>query len=185
MKKLFLIVPTLAATPAFAASGPFFSLDNTDFVVTIAFVLFVAVLVYLKVPGLIAKMLDDRAEGIQSDLDEARSLREEAQTLLASYERKQREVAEQSERIIATAKEEANQAAEKAKQDLQASIARRLQAAVDQISSAEAAAIREVRDTAITVAVAAASDVISAKMTAKDGGALIDASIKDVADKLH
>ena len=101
----------LLASPAFAADGPFFSLRNTDFVVLIAFLLFVGILVYLKVPGLLMGMLDKRAEGIKTELDEARALREEAQTLLASYERKQKEVQAQADRIVAAAKEEAVAAA--------------------------------------------------------------------------
>jgi F-type H+-transporting ATPase subunit b len=48
----------------------------------------------------------------------ARALREEAKSVLASYERKQKEVAEQTERIISTAKEEAMAAAKQAKADL-------------------------------------------------------------------
>jgi F-type H+-transporting ATPase subunit b len=175
----------LAASPAFAASGPFFSLNNTNFVVTIAFVLFICVLLYLKVPALVTGILDDRAENIRKELDEARSLREEAQTILASYERKQKEVAEHAENIIEHAKVEAAAAAEAAKEDLKSSIARRLASAEDQIASAESAAIREVRDRAVAVAVAAASDVIAKSMTAKDGGALIDAAIGDVGKKLN
>ena len=94
----------LTATPAFAASGPFFSLANTDFVVTLAFLLFIGVLFYFKVPGLVGGLLDKRAECIQSELDEARALREEAQSILASYERKQKEVAEQADMIVKNAK---------------------------------------------------------------------------------
>ena len=68
---------------------------------------------------MLAGLLDKRAEGIKSDLDEARALREEAQTLLASYERKQREVAEQAERIVTQAKADAEAAAEEAKANLE------------------------------------------------------------------
>jgi len=175
----------LVASPVLAASGPFISLNNTNFVVLIAFVLFVAVLLYLKVPSLIGGILDKRADGIREELDTARTLREEAQSLLASYERKQKEVAEQSAGIVAHAKAEAEAAGIQAQEDLKASIARRLQAAEDQIASAEASAVREVRDTAISVAIAAASDVITGGMSAKDGGALVDAAIKDVGGKLN
>ncbi len=121
-------VASLAATPALAAKGPFFSLGNTDFVVLLGLLVFLGVLVYFKVPGLLGGMLDKRAEGIQADLDEARQLREEAQTLLASYERKQKEVKDQAERIVATAKEEAAAAGIQAKLDLERSVARRLAA---------------------------------------------------------
>lgn len=184
--KILYTLPAFALTsaPAFAA-GSGFNLGNTDFVVAIAFVIFIGVLVYLKVPGLITGMLDKRAEGIQSELDEARALREEAQSILASYERKQKEVSEQADLIVANAKSEASAAAEQAKEDIKTSIARRLQGAEDQISSTKAAAVKEIRDTAVTVAISAASDVIAKGMSAKDANGLIDAAIEDVASKLH
>ena len=179
------ILLAFTAVPAFASSGPFFSLSNTTFVVTIAFVLFVGVLLYLKVPALVAGILDKRAEGIKSEIDEARALRDEAQAIMASYERKQKEVQKLAGKIVDTAKEEAKLAAKQAKADLKDAIKRRLQAAEDQIASAEASAIKEVRDTAISVATAVAGEVIAANMSTKDAGNLVDVAIKDVAAKLH
>ncbi|MCK0096644.1 F0F1 ATP synthase subunit B [Yoonia sp. F2084L] len=176
----------IAASPALAAGDkPFFSLANTDFVVTIAFAIFIGILLYFKVPGLVGGMLDKRANSIKAELDEAKALREEAQSLLASYERKQKEVQEQSARIVAAAKEEATNAATAAKEDIAKSITRRLAAAEDQIASAEASAVKEVRDQAIAVAVGAAKDVIAKQMDAKSAGALIDDSIATVGEKLH
>ncbi|MCA8882983.1 MAG: F0F1 ATP synthase subunit B [Rhodobacteraceae bacterium] len=186
MKKLSLILAmATAASPALAASGPFFSLHNTNFVVLLAFLLFIGILIKFKIPSLLGGMLDKRAEGILADLDEARALREEAQTLLASYERKQKEMQDQAARIVAGAKKEAEAAAEQAKADLQVSIARRVQAAQDQIASAEASAVKEVRDRAIVVAVAAARDVMAQQTTADRVAASIDSSIDEVAAKLH
>jgi F-type H+-transporting ATPase subunit b len=185
MRKLATLLALTAATPAFAASGPFFSLHNTNFIVLLAFILFILVLFYFKVPGMLGKMLDKRAEDIQSELDEARTLREEAQTLLASYERKQKEVQDQADRIVAHAKEEANLAAEQAKADLAKSIERRMKAAEDQIASAEASAVKQVRDQAVTIAIGAANDVITKQMTATEGNKLIDAAIAEVDAKLH
>lgn len=184
MKKLSLAL-MLTGAPAMAATGPFLSLRNTDFVVTIAFLLFVGVLVYFKVPALIGGMLDKRAAGIKADLDEARALREEAREILASYERKHKEVQAMADRIVETARREAQAAADDAKADLKSSMARRLAAAQDQIASAEAAAVREVRDRAIAVAVAAAGDLIAARMTAAERGRLVEASIAEVEAKLH
>lgn len=185
MRKLATLLALTAASPAFAASGPFFSLKNTDFVVLIAFILFLLVLLKFKVPSTLGGLLDKRAEGIQSELNEARALREEAQTILASYERKQKEVQEQADRIVAQAKGDAMAAAEQAKADLKDAIARRLVAAEDQIASAEASAVKEVRDQAVVVAVSAANDVIAKGMTAADGNKLIDAAIAEVDTKLH
>lgn len=180
------LIAALVATPAFAAGGkPFFSLANTDFIVSLGFIVFIGVLLYFRVPGMLAGMLDKRADQIRSELEEARALREEAQTVLAGYERKQEEVKAQSERIIEHAKEEARQAAELAKADIAESIERRLKAAEDQIASAEASALREVKDRAVQIAVAAAGEVIAKSMTKKDAGALIDQSIDTVEAKLH
>ena len=186
MRVLLPTVLLLAATPAAAAGDkPFFSLANTDFVVSIAFLIFIGILVYFKVPGLVGGMLDKRAQSIQDELNEAKALREEAQSLLASYERKQKEVQEQAERIVAAAKEEATNAAAAAKDDIAKSIERRLAAAEEQIANAEATAVKEVRDQAISVAIGAARDVIAKQMDAKAAGALIDNAIDTVGAKLH
>ncbi|WP_103258540.1 F0F1 ATP synthase subunit B [Tabrizicola aquatica] len=185
MKKLSILFALLAG-PALAAEGkPFFSLQNTDFVVLLAFLSFIALLVYLKVPARLMGMLDARAAMIKSELNEARALREEAKTILASYERRQKEVQEQAERIVASAKDEAMAAAEQAKADLKASIARRMASATDQIASAEAGAIRQVREQAVAVAVAAAGDVLAKQMTADAAAASIDAAIAQVETRLH
>lgn len=185
MKKLIVLAATLIASPALAASGPFFSLYNTNFVVLIAFLVFVGILVWKNVPGLLARVLDDRAQMIRNDLDEARLLREEAKALLATYEARQKEVQEQSLRIIAAAKDEALAAAAQAKQDLHASIGRRMAAAEDQIESAVKSAERAVRDQAITVSIAVAGQVLAKQMTAEGATASIDAAIAQVAAKLH
>jgi F-type H+-transporting ATPase subunit b len=181
----------LVAGPALAAGeespkGLFNpSLGNTDFVVLIGFLLFLAIIFYFNVHAMLMGMLDKRAEGIKADLDEARALREEAQTLLASYERKQREVAEQADRIVANAKADAEAAAEQARADLQVSIARRLQAAEDQIANAETKAVNAVRNKAVEVAIAAAADSIAKSLADADADKMIDASIDEVARRLH
>ena len=184
MKKLSILL-ALLASPAMAASGPFFSLQNTNFVVLIAFIAFIGLLVYMKVPAKLTGMLDGRAVAIKAELDEARALREEAKSILASYERRQKEVQELADRIISTAKDEALAAAAQAKADLTASSARRLASATEQIASAEAGAIRQVREQAVSVAVAAAGDVLSKQMTAEAASSSIDAAIAQVEARLH
>ena len=153
--------------------------------VLLGFIAFVALLVYLKVPAKLTGMLDARAVAIKSEIDEARSLREEAKSILATYERRQKEVQEQAERIVASAREEAMAAAEQAKAELKRSIARRMAAATDQIASAEAAAIRQVREQAVNVAVAAAGDVLAKQMTAEAASASIDSAIAQVEARMH
>lgn len=160
-------------------------LHNTDIVVTIAFLVFVGILLYYRVPSMITSRLDARAEQIRRDLEEARSLREEAQGLLAQYERRQKDVKSQADDIVQAARAEAERAAEAGKADIRRSVDRRLKTATDQIQAAEAAAIKQIRDRAAIVATAAAAEVIRDRMSEKEATAFLDRSIGEVAGKLH
>jgi F-type H+-transporting ATPase subunit b len=160
-------------------------LNNTNIVVAIGFVIFVGILVYFGVPGMLTRALDARAVRIKAELAEARALRDEAQTLLASYERRQKDVKAQAEDIVTAARAEAQNAAEAATEDIRNSVARRLKTATEQIAAAEQSAIRQIKDQAVTVAVAAAGDVLRESMKAADANRLIDTAISEVGDKLH
>ncbi len=160
-------------------------LHDSHFVVAISFVLFFGLLAYLGVHKLLGGLLDRRADRIREELDEVRRLREEAQAIFAEFERKHREVDTQVGEIVAHAKAEAEQAAERAKADLAASIERRLKGAEEQIAMAEANAVREVRDRAVQVAIAAAAEVMAARLTDARADALVDDAIERVGERLH
>ena len=173
------------AALAVPLAGKFLALDSTDTWVLVAFALFIGLLVYLGVPGMVGKMLDDRAETIRGQLNEARKLREEAQRKLAEFERKHAEVERQADEIVARAKHEAEAAAEEAKKSIEASVAQRLKSAEEQIAMAEADAVREVRNTAVDAAVTAARKVLSETIGAQDHATLIDAAIQETASRAN
>ncbi|MGZ9810974.1 F0F1 ATP synthase subunit B [Pseudoroseicyclus sp. H15] len=198
MRKLSIALASLVtAAPAFAQEvieesevtdgghDTFLSLYNTDFIVLLAFIVFIGILLYFRVPRMLTKMLDARSESIKGELEEARALREEAQALLASYERKHKEVEAQAERIVANARKEATDAADASKSQISESVSRKLASAQEQIEGARAAAIRDVRNSAVTLAVAAARDVIADHVGHSEGSKLIDDSIGTVEQKLH
>ncbi len=158
---------------------------DATFWVGAAFVLFVGILVYLKVPGMLTGVLDERAKKISDDLDQARELREEAQVLLATYQRKQRDALKEAEEIIAHAKEEAMREAEQAEKKLEESVARRQQAALNKIALAEAQAENEVRDAAIEIAIAAATAVVAQQVQGDRADALVNTAIQDLRRHLN
>ena len=158
---------------------------DATFWVGAAFVLFVGILVYLKVPGMLTGALDERAKKISDDLDQARELREEAQVLLATYQRKQRDALKEAEEIIVHAKEEAMREAEQAEKKLEEAVARRQQAALNKIALAEAQAEYEVRDTAIEIAIAAATAVVAQQVRGDRADALVDTAIQDLRRHLN
>lgn len=158
---------------------------DAEFVVAVSLLLFLALLWYFGVHKMIARALDERAGRIRAELDEARQLREEAQELFADFERRQRQIEGQADEIVAHARTEAEQAAERAKEDLKLSIERRLRAADEQIALAEANAVREVRDHAVAVAIAAAGDVLRERLGEDRQRSLVDEAIEDVGNRLH
>ena len=158
---------------------------NATFFVGLAFLCFIGILFYFKVPAMLTGALDDRSKKIADDLEQARKLREEAQALLATYERKQRDALAEAEEIIAHAREEALREAEIAAKKLEEAIARRQQAALDKIALAETQAQKEVRDAAIEIAITAATAVVAQQVQGDRADALIDAATADLGRHLN
>ncbi len=172
----------LAAEAAAGHGESFFA--SAEFWVLVAFVLFVGG-VAKPVYRTIVTALDDRAEKIKRQIEDATRLREEAQELLASYERKQRDAVKEAEQIVEHARRDAERLGRKAADDLERALRRREQLAMDRIAQAEAAAIDEVRSTAVDVAVEATRRLLADTVTGKRADALIDRAVKDLPDKLH
>ncbi|MEQ9640365.1 MAG: ATP F0F1 synthase subunit B [Alphaproteobacteria bacterium] len=158
---------------------------DATFFVGLAFVVFVGVLVYFGVHKMLLKSLDERASAIRDEIDEAQRLREEAQALLAGYERKQRDALKEAEEMVAHAREEAEREARESIDKLDAALARREQLALDKIALAEAQAEREVRAAAVDLAIDAAAKVIETQVAGARGEALVDDAIKDLRQRLN
>lgn len=159
-------------------------LESAEFWVAVAFVLFV-VLAGKPIYRAIAAQLDARAARIKAELDEAARLRDEAQQLLNEYQRKQREAMQEAADILAHAKDEAERLKSESAASLEATLARREKMALEKIAQAEAQALKEVRNEAIDIAVAAAERVLAKAIDDQRQAALIDQAIGELPSKLH
>ena len=157
---------------------------NETFWVALAFVIFVAA-VYKPVSRKLAEALDSRAQKIKLELDEAVRLREEAQALLAGYERRQNEALKEAEDILAHAHEEAERQTRQAGEALDELIRRREVQAVARIARAEEEAVADVRNAAVELAIATTRKLISSELKEDRAHALIDEAIAELGDKLH
>lgn len=166
-----------------AAGEPFYA--NPTFWVGVSFVTFIGGVMYAKAHKTIGTMLDERAKSISDQIEEARSLREEAENLLTEYQRKQRDAEKEAADMLEQAKVDAKLLADAAKADLESMIARKEKAAAEKIAQAEANAVKEVKAAAVNVAVSAATAVLGEAMQGKAGTALVNDAIKDVEAKLH
>lgn len=157
---------------------------DTHFWVGLGFVVVVLMLAkigYAKVGAL----LDSRGTAIRNRLETARRIREEAQALLAEYQRKQRDALQESQDIVARAKNEAAKLKIQAAEELAQRVAAAERQVLERIAAAEEQAKREVRNVAIEVAVATATKVMEDKLSAAQANALIDRAIADLPEKFH
>ena len=159
--------------------------EDPTFWVAVAFVILLAALFYFKVHKQMLGQLDARAARIKAQLDEAQTLREEAQKTLADYQRKQRDAIAETERIIEHAKEESQRLRDEAEAEMQRALARRREAAEEKIAQAEAAALKQVRNQAVDVAMAAAAKLLAEEVKPAQAKALVDESIEELAKKLN
>lgn len=151
----------------------------------VGFLIVVGILLWKGVPGLVGKMLDQRAAVISAELEEAKRLRAEAAALLADYQKRAAGAEAEAQSIVADAKAEAARFAEESRTALKTQIARREAAARDKIAQAEAAALNEIRGLAADAAVSGAQKLILAKLDEKRASGLISDSIKSLGDKLN
>jgi len=158
--------------------------SDSSFITALSFFGFIGLLLYFGVWGRATAALDARAEGIKTELEEARKLREEAQALLAQYQRKQRDAEEEAQEIVSQARHEAERLAAETKQKLDEQVARRTALAEQKIAMAEAQAAKEVRDAATEVAITAAAKVLAETSDDARQDALIDESLAQVRQRL-
>ncbi len=157
---------------------------STTFWAGVAFVIFV-VLAYGPGKRILIGALDGRIAKIREEIEEAQRLREEAQSALASYQRRQREALQEAEKIIEHAREETERTRARAEAELEESIKRREQQATDKIAQAEAAALDDIRNRAVELAIGATARLLEEKLAGKAGEKSVSEAIKDLSDKLH
>jgi F-type H+-transporting ATPase subunit b len=158
--------------------------DAENFV-ALGFLIFLAGLVYLGAHRRVIDGIDSRRSRIQAELDDAKRLREEAQAVLAEFERKGREAEGEAASIIAGAKAEAERLAAEARTRMEDFVARRTKMAENKIAQAEAQALADVRAAAADMAVAAAEKILAAAAKGKVAEDLLAKGIEDIKNKLN
>jgi F-type H+-transporting ATPase subunit b len=158
---------------------------DAPFWALVSLVAFFALVLYLRVPKTVTSALDQRADAIHTELDQARKLRMEAEELLAAYQKKARDAEKEAAEIVRQAKGEAEAMASEAARRTEEYVATRTRLAEQKIAQAEAQALSEVRAMAADVAVSAAEKLLAARLKGEAGDALVAKSIGSVKSKLN
>jgi F-type H+-transporting ATPase subunit b len=158
---------------------------DAEFWVAVSFFIFLGILAYVGVWGKVTGALDHRSDRIKAELDEARRLREEAQTLLAHYQQKQKDAESEAAAILTNAKADAERMTQEAEVKMTEFVARRTKMAETKIAQAEAQAMADVRSAAVDAAVAAAERILKDSTKGKIAEDLLASGIQDVKSKLN
>ena len=158
---------------------------EAEFWVAVATVIFLLILGYMGVHKKLFDALDQRRRRIQAELDEARRLKEEAQRLVAEYQRKRGAAENEAQALIANARAEAERYAAESKIKMDEFVARRTKMAETKIAQAEVQALADVRAAAADAAVSAATEILSQSAKGKVADDLIAQGICDVKAKLN
>lgn len=158
--------------------------SDPEFWVLLAVAIFI-VAVWKPARRTILGALDARALRIREELGAAARLRDEAQQILAAYQRQQQEGAAEARAIVTHAKEEAERIAAQSLRDLEDTLRRRQLLAQERISQEEAKALAEIRAIAVDVAISASRQVIADSLDDTRSAALIDQAIAALPRQLH
>ncbi len=145
--------------------------------VAVAMLVVIGIMIWQKVPALIAKALDGKIASIRQQLDEATALRAEAEALLADAKKRDASSAADAKAIVEHAEAEAKALLAKAKTDSAELVQRRGKMAEDKIAAAERTAVAEVRARAADVAARAAAAIIAETHGAAADKPLVDKTI--------
>ena len=160
-------------------------LGDPEFWVGVGTLIFIAILLWKKVPALITSALDARAAAIARELEEAQRLRTEAEALLAEYKKKRADAEREAAAILAEATAEAQRFATESQAAIAAQIDRRSRQAEEKIAQAEAQAIAEMRALAADKAIAAAEALLASRLDDKRAADLVKRSLEEIPSKLN
>ena len=163
-----------------AGSKKMISLDNTDFVVLISFLIFVGVLVYFKVPAVVASFLDKRSEDIQNEIEKASEILEEAKKILSSIEADHIRTSETIEKMVMTAKDRAGEEEEKAKKHIEELMKSKLLSAEGQVRSNERKILEEIEARSIDLSIEKVREKLSKSLSGNDYDKHFDSSIQSI-----
>ena len=185
MTKIMLFLACSSTLANAAGSTNLISLNNTNFVVSLAFIAFVILLIYFKVPPKIAMLLDNRADAIRAEIDTANKVLEDSKTLLAELEREHKNNIQKAERIITEAEAEAKRLIDQSKKDVRTAIERKIKIAEDQIKSAESAVIKRIKDQAVDESIKLSEEKLLNFSNSSANKAFLTNAMKEITSKLN
>ena len=134
---------------------------DATFWVAISFVLFVAFLIYKKIPGVVAKSLNDKIKEIAQKIEEAENLKKESDKLLSKYQIQLDESKKECEEILLRATKLNEEESASMEEKIHSMLAVKEKNIKEKIIQAKDNALKEVKKISTIIAVESAKKIIS------------------------
>ena len=156
---------------------------DASFWVAISFVIFFGGLVYLKIPQKINEILNKLISDIKNELNESEKLRSEAKTLLDNAQTKLDTAEKTSKDILDQAKKESENLIIETNNKFHKSAELKKNLAENKIVQMKEAAIKEIKDTSIKIAIETSNDLIKQLIGVEVNNSSISAIVEDLSKR--
>ena len=152
---------------------------DATFWVAVSFVIFFGALIYLKIPQKVTEMLDKMISDIKNEIDESEKLRTEAKTLLDNAQNKLDTAQTVSNEILDEAKKDSDKLIIELNDKFHKSSEIKKNLAENKISQMKEAALKEIKDVSIKIAVESVKKIINTSVNKSKLDGLFDKNLEE------
>ena len=157
---------------------------DATFWVAVSFVIFFGALIYLKIPQKVSQILDKMISDIKNEINESEKLRTEAKNLLDNAQKKLDTAQTVSNDILDQAKKESDRLVKELNDKFHKYSEIKKNLAENKISQMKEAAIKEIKDVSIKIAVASVKKIISTSVDKSKLDAVFQKNLDETKEQL-
>ena len=157
---------------------------DATFWVAISFILFIGLLVYFKIPQKVNEILNQLISNIKNEINESEKLRNEAKTLLDNSQSKLDSASEETNKIIEQAKKDSENLVIEINEKFHKSAEIKKKLAETKITQMKEAALKEIKDTSIKIAVDSVKKIISTSVDKNKLDAIFEKDLEEAKTEL-
>tara|TARA_B110001452_G_scaffold201191_1_gene171240 strand:- start:50 stop:580 length:531 start_codon:yes stop_codon:yes gene_type:complete len=157
---------------------------DATFWVAISFIIFIGVIVYLKIPQKITEILDKLISEIKNEIDESEKLRSEAKVLIENAQNKLNTAQTVSNNILEQAKKDGDNLVIEMNDKFYKSSEIKKNLVENKISQMKEAAIKEIKDVSIKIAINSVKKIISTSVDKSKLNSLFDKNLEETKAEL-
>lgn len=158
---------------------------DATFWVAISFLIFIALLIYKKVPGLINKVLDDKISEIKKKVEESEKLKNDSEKLLSTYQAKLNDSKKECDLILQNAKRISDKDTKELTEKFKNNLKSRERSVEEKITNLKNEALKEIELKAAMLSADAVREIMKNEIDEKKRADINFKSVKQSINKIN